>query len=205
MRVVGVTSPQPASGVSSVCRRICEAVARSGTRTLLVDLSGKPEVGPVTTVWYPGVGGAGQSIRRVSAGYDCVVATFDKDSRFLFNNIERLRRSLAEEFPSYEAIIVDIPSVPSADPAGLNGAAAAAACDGVLLICVSCEVSREQLNESLDAMANVEANLVGVVLNDIRNPTLGAEFAREARRMRRYLPRLSGWLERKALSSVILN
>lgn len=112
---------------------------------------------------------------------------------------------MAEEFVQYDAVVIDIPAVPSIDATCLNGAAAAAACDGVLLVCLSGELSREELNASLDALANTEAKLLGTVLNDMKYPTLGAELAREALRFRRYLPRFSRWLERKALASVLLN
>lgn len=207
VRVIGVTGARPESGVSSVCRCIAEAVTRTGRKTLLLDLSGRPDPGPaaVSAAWRPGEGGAGQSIRPEPGGYDRLAATFDAGSRGLFNNIDRLRRALGEDLSQYEAIVVDLPSVPVADQDRLNGAAVAAACDAVVLVCVAGEVSREQVSASLDALANAQAQLLGTVLNDMRNPTLGAEIAREAARFRRYLPRLSGWVERKALASVLLN
>lgn len=205
MRVVGVTSPQAKSGVSSVCRRLCEVMAKSGGRTLLVDLSGSTEESTGVAAWRPGTGGAGQSIRTDAAGYDRLVAAFDQETRYLFNSIDRLRRVFAEDLAHYDAIVLDMPSLPATGTSRLNGAPAAAACDGVLMVCLSGDVSREQLNAAVDALANVEAKLLGMVLNDMTNPTLGAELAREARRVRRYLPRLSGWLERKALASALLN
>lgn len=57
IRIIGVTGARPGSGVTAVCDRLCEMVAGSGAKTLLIDLSGRPEAGPVTAAWLPGEGG----------------------------------------------------------------------------------------------------------------------------------------------------
>jgi hypothetical protein len=47
--------------------------------------------------------------------------------------------------------------------------------------------------------------LAGLILNDRFNPTLAAELAREAGRLRIVAPRMSRWLARKALGSRFLS
>jgi hypothetical protein len=169
------------------------------------DLTGRAEEKVPESVWRPGEGGAGQSITRDPRGFDRLVARFSPDARYLFNNVERLRRALGEDLAHYQAIIVDMPPVPANDVERVNGAAASAACDAVLLVCMSGRVSRNELNDCMDALANAQAKILGTILNDMQNPTLGAELAREARKMRRFFPRMANWLERKANSSVFLN
>ena len=204
-RVVGVTSPQAASGVTSVCEQLAHIASLSGMRTLLLDLTGRAEDVIPLSVWQPGIGNAGQSIVRDPAGFDRLVARFTNEDRFKFNNVEGMRLAFAEDLAAYDAIIVDTPPVPTNDMAHINGAAASAACDGAILLCMSGRVSRSELSDAQDALANAQAGLLGVVLNEMQNPTVGAELAREARKLRRYLPGVSSWLERKALASSILN
>ena len=90
-RVVGITSPQSASGVTSVCEQLARVAGLSGMRTLLLDLTGRAEVAIPASVWQPGIGNAGQSIVRDPAGFDRLVARFTRDDRFKFNNVEGLR------------------------------------------------------------------------------------------------------------------
>ena len=204
-RVIGITSPQAGSGVSSVCAQLATITSLTGMRTLLLDMTGRAEAAVPASVWQPGLGNAGQSITRDPAGFDRLTARFDTEHRFAFNNIERLRQAFTEDLAAYEAIIVDIPAVPTVDVSHINGAATAAACDGTLLLCMSGRVSRPEVMAAQDALANTQVSLLGVVLNEMQNPTLGSELAREARKLRRYAPGVAGWLERTALKSGLLN
>jgi Mrp family chromosome partitioning ATPase len=204
-RVVGISSPQPASGVSSVCERLAAITALTGMRTVLVDMTSRAEDVIPASVWRPGLGNAGQSITHDADGFDRLTARFTKQDRFKFNNVEHLRQAFAEDLAAYETVIVDTAPVPTSDLEQINGAAALAACDGAILLCMSGRVSRAEVLAAQEAMVNTQVSLLGMVLNEMENPTVGAELAREARRLRRYAPGLSHWLERKALSSALLN
>ena len=204
-RVVGVTSPQTSSGVTSLCEQLAVITTLSGMRTLVLDLTGQAEDAVPASVWQPGLGNAGQSITRDPAGFDHLVARFTKQDRYRFYGVEQLRHAFADDLAFYEVIIVDIPPVPANNVKYINGAAAAAACDGAILLCMSGRVSRSELVDAQEALANTQVGLLGVVLNEMENPTVGAEIAREARRFRRFCPGLARWLERMALASSLLN
>ena len=204
-RVVSVTSPQPRSGVSALCEQLARSTSLSGMRTLLLDTTGCAEESVPLSVWQPGMGNAGQSILRDPAGFDRLRARFTREDRFKFNNVAHLRQAFAEDLSAYEAVIVDTLPVPANDVSHINGAAVAAACDGALLLCMDGLVSRSALAAAHEALANTQVTLLGVVLNEMHNPTVGMEIAREAGKLRRYMPGLATWLERKARSSVILN
>lgn len=204
-RVVGITSPQAASGVTSVCERLAGITSLTGMRTLLLDMTSRADDIIPESVWRPGMGNAGQSITRDSAGFDRLTARFTKQDRFKFNNVENLRQAFAEDLAAYDTVIVDAAPVPTHDLDQINGAAAVAACDGAILLCMSGRVSRAELVAAQEAMVNTQVSLLGMVLNEMQNPTVGAEIAREARKLRRYAPGFSGWLERKALGSALLN
>jgi len=63
-----VTSPQPSSGVTSLCEQLAAVASMTGMRTLLLDMTGRAEETIPTSVWQPGLGNAGQSITRDPAG-----------------------------------------------------------------------------------------------------------------------------------------
>lgn len=204
-RVVGVTSPQASSGVTSLCEQLAAITSLTGMRTLLLDMTGQAEETVPASVWQPGLGNAGQSITRDPEGFDRLVARFTKHDRYKYYNVEQLRTAFAEDLAAYDAIIVDTPPVPANDLNHINGAVVAAACDGSILLCMSGRVSKSELVDAQDALANTQVGLLGVVLNEMQNPTVGTELAREARKLRRYAPGFASWLERKALKSAILN
>jgi len=204
-RIVAVTSPKPAAGVTSLCEQMARITALNGTRTLLVDMTRRAEDAAPISLWQPCQGNAGQSVVQDPLGFDRLTARFSANDRFIFSNADHLRRSFADDLAGYDAIVVDTRPVPSTESVFINGAAAAAACDAAILLCMSGKVSRAELTECQDALANAQVNVLGVVLNEMQNPTLGAELAREARRLQRLVPPLSRWLQRKALASSFLN
>jgi Mrp family chromosome partitioning ATPase len=205
LRVVGVTSPDHKSGVSALAFSLAMTIALSGTSTLIVDLTAGPDDDAKDIIWRPGLGGAGQAIMRRADGIDVLRARFDGNTRFLFNNVEQLRRAFDDDLKQYQAIVIDLPPVCAGEATHISGVAAAAACDGVILVCVGGRIRREALTMGTVSLQSAGAKICGTVVNDVECPTLGAEFAREARRLRRFSPRISSWLERKALASNFLN
>ena len=205
LRVVAVTSPRPVSGVTTLCEELARITSLGGTKTLLLDMGGPAEENVPSSVWHPCQGNAGQSITGDKQGFDRLIARFTVNDRFKFNNTDWLRRAFNEDLSGYEAIIVDTSPIPTIDTAFINGASAAAACDGAIIVCMTGQFSRSQLLECQDALSNAQVSVLGLVLNEMHSPTLGDELAREARRFHRFLPRFCNWLERKALASTFLN
>lgn len=204
-RIVGVTGTGRSSGVSRLCSHLAQVVAKSGKSVLLADFSGTARENDAAMSWLPGQAGAAACIRR-DAGAICLLNTpFTPSSRFLFNNVERLRSTFRDELADFSAIIVDLPEIPARSDDRLNGAAIAAACDTVLLIALAGQTTQAALADSIEALTGARASIGGLVLNDRFNPTLGAELAREAQRLSRIAPRLSKRLERLCRASTFLN
>jgi Mrp family chromosome partitioning ATPase len=205
IRSVGITSPGYQAGVSTLAADLAAVTALSGVTTLFVDLTGKVQPTSRDIIWRPGEGGAGQAITRDDRGFDVLTARFDATTRFLFNNVDRLKQSLDDELARYKAVIIDIPALCVAEAEHINGAAAAAACDGVLLVCVSGRITRAELIKGASALSSAKANVLGTVLNDVECPMLGAEIAREAQRLAPFAPKFANWISGKALNSPFLN
>ena len=181
-------------------------ISKTSKSVLLADFSRVAEAELATLPWQPGQDGTARAIVRDEKGFDRLTARFDSDARFLFNNVERLRWTLKEDCSHYGAIVVDLPEVPSRFQDRLNGAAIAAACETVLLVALTGQITQTALQESIDdVLSSAGASLGGLVLNDRCSPSLGHEFAREARRLARIAPGLSRRLEAFALKNRFLN
>lgn len=204
-RIIGLTSPCPRSGTTTIAQGLARTFAMSGTRTLFADMSGSAAPMDIKPMWAPAIGGAGQAIERDLDGFDRLRARFDENGRMMFNNVALLRRTFGEDLAHYGAIIVDMPSLVKPHPGQVNAAAVAASCDGVYLVCVADVCTRSEIVQAAHVLKCVSTKLTGTIANDFSFPTLGAEVAREARRIYTLLPRVSSWIERKALASTFLN
>ena len=204
-RTIGIASHGGQAGVSTLAADLAEVTALSGVATVYVDLTTTVLPNARDIIWRPGQGGAGQAITHDARGFDVLTARFDLNTRFLFNNVERLKQSFNDELSRYQVVIVDIPALCVAEADHINGAAAAAACDGVMLVCVSGRITRAELIQGTAALDAAKVKVIGTVLNDIECPTIGADIAREALRLERFAPRFAGWVSAKARTSTFLN
>lgn len=200
IRVLAVAGARAGVGVSSLTTSIAEALCLSGRRTLLLDLSSPGAGQPV-----PDCGVLALATVRNSRGVDRMTVPLDARYRRLFSSTEHVRGLLDGELKGYSAIVIDLPPLLDVSGDWVNPVAAAAGSDGVLLVAMTSVSHREDLAAARSLLELGGARNVGVVMNDLAAPTLGAEVAREMRRIERYLPRFANWCSSKALESSILN
>ena len=163
-RVAGITSPLRGSGVSTLAARLSAARAASGVKTLLLDLNGSGPDGS-KICWSP-ADPATFLPARSNDGYDVVVGC--SGQRSLFNNVATLRQTFGVQLAGYEQIIVDLPALSATDT--INPAAVAAACDGVLIVCVTGRSSAAVLRAAIAKLDAAGASVSGTVLNDAETP-----------------------------------
>ena len=200
-RIVGLTAPYPASGVSVVAALLAERCKLSGTSTLLCDLSMADDDRFESSKWSPGDGSAGQAARLDPLGFDRLTPRPGKEDKFRFSDGKKLRNMFEQDLKRYNAIVVDLAAQGVEAQAAIDATVAATACDAVMLVCQVGSVTRPMLAAAAAALAEAGAPLRGIVANEVNAPTLGQEIAREARRMERYAPYLARWIARKAEQS----
>jgi len=206
IRLIGFTSPCANAGVTSLCTALATVTAASGLRTLLVDLSEGPGTGDENPpLWLPGSGNAAVAIPEEPSPFDRLRAQLTPETRDLFNNSAQLRRTLMDELSEYAAVVVDLAPLKPRFPGAIDAASAAAACGNVYLVCVTGEVTKTEVSESVARLHSAGVEILGFILNEVANPTLGAELAREIMRFRRLAPRLTARFAEKLLSSPFLN
>ncbi len=206
VRVLGFTAPHDGAGVSTLARAAALSLTRSGLKVLLIDFSSRvSSAASATGVWVPGEGGAQSHIRRDEAGIDVLVAVPTSDTRYMFNNGKRLKRTLNEDLSDYGVIVADLPPLAEDRPDGINPLAVGLACDQVLLVCANERTTRTAAATAAEKARHAGVKLCGVVWNAFSAPTIGEDMARSARRRLAFFPPIARWFERRFSRSPFLN
>lgn len=193
-RIIGLTGVDHDSGVSTIARALARRGCAGGQRVLLVDASfvscSEQTVAP------PGV---------TAEGFHKVDLRPTADVALPMRDLSRLRRTLHDWLKSYDMIIVDM-APPLPDPKyTLPATVVSKACDATLLVCLTGRVTQGDLELASGALRNAGAPLAGVIVNHREQPTLGAEMAREAERLRRFAPGVVARLQKQVGESKFLN
>jgi hypothetical protein len=192
------------AGVSTVARSTAEVFARSGFKTLLVDLT-PPIQSTCDRPYWPGGGDLRKCITCRNGASDRLIARPTPSTRSTLNNVEAVRKAFTVELAEYSQVVIDMPAILDVDEHLINPLAAAAACDAVLLVCLTGGLTEERLTRALDLTRAAGANVTGTVLNDKDHFTVGADLARAGKRLFGWTPRVSHWIERRTLESEFLN
>ena len=207
IRVLGFTSPGHGAGVTSVARAAAETIARSGVRTLLLDLTTAANGSALASEcagWIPGAHNVPASAQPHAAGYDILVAQPSAETRFLFNDAKRLRQALAAELRGYAVVVVDLPPLLDTGADIINPVAAALACDRVLMVYAKGLTKRVDMTAAGDLAQASGIKLEGLIFNERGEPPLGKELATKVARLTPIWPSLFGWIERRLQASPIL-
>lgn len=205
IRVLGFTSPHHGAGVSTLAAAAAETVARSGLKVLLIDFTCPVEAVGSPASWTPGEGGAQAHIHSHSSGFDVLPAVATMETRSLFNNGKRVRRTLFEDLSDYAVIVADLPPLLEERHDYINPVAVALACDQVLLVCANGLTQRTTARAAIDVAKAGGVRLTGAIWNHFGAPSVGVEMARSARRFFGFLPPVARALERRLQGSTFLN
>jgi polysaccharide biosynthesis transport protein len=202
IRVLAVTSASPAAGVSTVAAGLAAALARSGRKSLLIDLTGTVDPDPRATGWTPGEPLQADAVRANEDSLSVLAVTPTGSNRALFSNVDLLQKAFQRDLAGYAHIIIDLPAIEETDAARLSPIAAARAADAVILVALTGLTERAELTNATQQLRQVGANVAGLVLNDQYCATLGEEIADVSyTRLGRGLPRLAHWIAQKAMAS----
>lgn len=184
-----VTSPLSAEGKTTTAIHLARAVARAGSRAILVDADlrrgslhtrfGLPRAPGLTDV-LSGSAALDDVIRLVDLGGGVALAVVtagtatDPARRPI--TADRVRGLLAAAGARYEGVIVDAPPINvTADAAVLASAA-----DGVLLVARAGQTPLAALGHAAQQLGQAHATPLGVVVNDV-DPARDAAYAAEYR------------------------
>lgn len=206
-RTIGITAPREKSGVTTVAKSLATRCALSGQKSLLVDMSRSPNDKRVTDDHGLSDDTAqGQNIWRARGGYDVLPINPSGADKYRFRDARSLQEMLKTDLGQYEQVVVDLSPVPdpglSSVPAGIG----AAACDAVVLVCRTYAVTQTAVESAVKNLADNEAKIAGLVMNDQNAPTIAQEMLREMDRIRWLLPKgVREFIEKKIHDTKVLN
>lgn len=196
-RVLAVAGHAAEPGRAALARALAERCALAGHRTLLLDLSGAHGGPGAKAGWTPGDGRAAISIERDDTGYDRLVAAGSPMAAMRLRSLEGLKRLLEEELALYRTIVVDAGDIAGQPTSLVPAATSVQACDGIVVVTAPNRVARHDFEHALEALGPARKRVIGLVIDDSRNPTVGAQMLEQARRLTSRLPRIGRFLERR--------
>lgn len=164
VRTVGITSPCGASGVTMMSGALAATYAGFGMKTLLIDIS-RSNAATDPSQW-PTARWTNEAIRADESGFDRLDNDFELGDRSIFSNRELLQARLKDDLGHYEAIVVDLPAVAQKSPQHISPLAMAAACDRVLLVCMTGKDNRDTVSTAANLLTTTGAKIEGTVMND---------------------------------------
>ena len=113
---------------------------------------------------------------------------------------------IRNELGQYDQVIVDLAPMPDLGEAAVPAGIGASACDAVILVARTYAVTQSEVEDAVKSLADNEAKIAGLVMNDQNAPTVGQELIREFERISWTLPKgVQEFVERKIASTKVLN
>jgi capsular exopolysaccharide synthesis family protein len=173
VKSIAITSAIKGEGKSTTAINLAIAFAKSGKSVLLIDANLRD---PALHLAFPlnreGIGGLSNILLKKNEINEVIQQSeIDNLSILLSGNLpsnpsdllssERMNALLAELRNSYDVILIDTPPVLKLTDAKI----VASKCDGVLLVLRHGKVKREIAKQVKEDLAQVNANLLGIVMN----------------------------------------
>lgn len=209
LRTVAVAAPAAGQGASTLALALASRAAGASRSTLLVELTtrgsavterfGTPRAG-----WDQRPESAAAAI--VSLGPDLSALPSPSLGRPapLLREAAALRLLREDWLARFQLVILDLPPVLSANPHDIDAITAASVADGVIVSVLARVTTEAELIKATEQLRRADVPVLGAVVNDRDNPTLGDEIAREMGRIESLAPvlisRLADWVRsRQAL------
>lgn len=206
-RTIGITAPGSQSGVTTVAKSLATRCALAGQKTLLVDMSRGPDDRRASDDHgLADNSQTGSNIWKARGGYDLLPINPGGADKYRFRDARGLQDMLKNDLGHYDQVVVDLSPVPDLGHAAVPAGIGAASCDAVVLICRTYAVTRAEVEAAVTSLADNEAKIAGLVMNDKDAPTIADELMREFDRISWLLPKgVQEYLNRKVAGIKVLN
>lgn len=199
-RSLCVTACQCGDGVTTVAASLAERFLLAGYSTLLVDLNlFKPGF---ESFPYLGSESSFQWLQPTNGGQVFTGVSLPKHPSVLvnFRNPQFLNQQVELWLQEFDKVIIDTSPILQNNMGNIPAQSVAAACDHTLLVVLGGSTSEANLANAQQLLERSNADLIGYVLNNMNQCSLGEEMVRELSRLR-FIPK--NW--RDKWSQKILN
>lgn len=202
-RVIGVVDCGASGTGSALARALAERGSASGEPTLYLDLAQPARPDGAYVPWLPGDGRSVRSIAVDPRGFDRLTGWTCAKTTMKFRNLGALRQLLDEELAHYRCIVVDAGSMMLDTAAAVPPVTVAQVCDGLIVTATSHSATAAAFKAAMTSLGAARETVIGVVVDDCDNPTVGEQLRASIRHRLRRIPwlalRLGALVERIGL------
>jgi len=209
--VVAVASAEPGEGVSTLAYALAQRCEAAGRNTLLIDLnlfhpSLDARFGVARQDWIEPDGSLrieagqapGSNLTLLAAPNNGVGAIRLREKTVLEQKIAVWREQ-------FDAIIIDTSAINAVNRGNIPAETVCANCDGTIMVVLAGQTTQTSLRLAYSRLSSAGAKLLGTVINDRSNPSLGTELIRETLRFNSLLPTVMGKMRDYFRNSAFLN
>nr|WP_194435671.1 chromosome partitioning protein ParA [Vibrio fluminensis] len=183
-RSLCVTACQSGDGVTTVASSLAERFLLAGYSTLLVDFNlFKPGF---ESFPYLGSDSSFQWLQPTNSKQVFTGITLPNHPSVLnnFRNPQYLNRQVEQWLEEFDKIVIDTSPILQNNMGNIPAQSVAAACSHTLLVVLGGSTSEANLANAQQLLERSNANLIGYVLNNMNQCSLGEEMVRELNRLR---------------------
>ncbi len=178
-RVVALMSPHSDVATPNITTMLAESFVASGMRTLLIDATSELADTIETGAWSPGEPIRAHHIEAASQAnaIDTFRLTATPATRALFNNPERIEKSLRDDLADYGVIIMHLAPILEIGETHINAVSLARAADAAFLVCTAEVTTNREVLDATNALKSADVKLAGCILDNSQSHPPGPEMA----------------------------
>lgn len=208
---LAITAPRYGCGTTTLALALARRAAAAGRRTLLVEFNTvRPAVARLLDLpeddWALHDGTAHIAGVRLPDTPLSILPASRRGGSIASREPRVIEAAFRQWSSDHDCVVADLPPVDVPGHGGLPAPSICAAAAGTLLVVLARRSRATEVEAATRALSEAGARLLGCVVNDRFNPTLGQELARELNRLGRFLPgplrRLATQLEQSELLSL---
>lgn len=208
IRTLAICAANSGEGVSMLACALAQRHQSCGRATLLVDMNlFRPSLNARFALdrvsWQAQQPSCSTAVMTVAPGLDVLTASAAPAGGF--RQLDAIQSMLNTWLENYDAIIIDTSPLNAINKNNIPAELICACTQGTVMVVKTAITRQEELHQAVSRLRAYQANIFGVVMNDMEFPSLRTELQRESARLLQRFPRLARWLSRLAQHSHLVN
>lgn len=208
MKSLAIASPNSGDGCSTLACALAERHQLAGRKTLLVDMNFyRPSIDKRFDLTRLDWSSEKQSYQKALGHAPSGVALLpaSRGKAMDFRTVENTNQLIRQWENEFDAIVIDTSPINSINRQNVPAELICSVAEAAIMVVRSGNTTEGDLLSATHKLRRLETALIGVVMNDVEQPRLADELIREAKRLDKWLPRLSAWLIDKIRANHFLN